>query len=50
MRIIADKEGQAVLQQLADIALKQGGIQNLQAVNQFLQSIQMIEETKVDEA
>ena len=46
MIIKADKEGMKTLEQLADIALRQGGLQNLNAVNQFLKSIQPIEETE----
>lgn len=48
MIIKKDKEGIAVIQQLCDIALKQGGLQNLQAINKTLASVSEIkaEETK----
>jgi len=36
MEIIVDKEGREVIVQLCDIALKQGGVQNLQSVAKIL--------------
>ena len=44
MKIKADEEGKRVLEQLADIALKSGGVQSLNAVNEFLSSIEDLEE------
>ena len=43
MKIKADKTGIEVIKQLCDLALKQGGLQNLNAVTQVLQSIEEIE-------
>jgi len=44
MIIKADKEGKDILVQLCDIALKTGGLQNMNAVQGILNSIQLIEE------
>jgi len=42
MKIAVDTEGQNVIHQLCDIALKQGGVQNLAAVTMILNSIQLL--------
>lgn len=39
MKIMADKEGLDVISALCDIALKAGGIGNLQQINTIIQSI-----------
>ncbi len=44
MKIIADKEGIQAIQQLCDIALKQGGLQNLQGIQVILGSIEEAKE------
>lgn len=46
-----DKEGEHAIQQLCDIALKAGGIQNLERINQVLESVELISEpdSKEDE-
>ena len=40
MKIYADKEGKEVIVQLCDIALKTGGLQNLNGINNVLTSLQ----------
>ena len=45
MKINCDEEGNKALLQLCDIALKSGGIQNLQGITQILNAIK-IEEKK----
>ena len=42
MIIEADKEGVEVVKQLCDIALKQGGIQNLKGVTEVLAALKEI--------
>ena len=42
MIIKVDKEGKSAVEQLVDIALKQGGIQNLNAVNLILHTIKLL--------
>lgn len=49
MKIKADNEGFKALEQLVDIALKQGGISNLKAVNQFLNSVEPLVELEMEE-
>jgi hypothetical protein len=49
MIIKADQQGVQVLHQLADVVLKSGGIQNLQAINEFLSKIELIPEEKQEE-
>jgi len=49
MKITADKEGQEAIKQLIDIALKQGGLQNYNAVGTILNSISLIETSEVVE-
>ena len=44
MIIKADKEGKDILVQLCDIALKTGGLHNMNAVQGILNSIQLIED------
>jgi len=44
MIINTDKEGKELIVQLCDIALKMGGLQNLQGVNNILQTIKLVEE------
>lgn len=46
MIINVDKEGRNAIQQLVDIALKQGGIQNLNPANLILGSIKLLPEVK----
>ena len=43
MKIIVDKEGAQALGGLLDLALKQGGMTNLDAVNKVRASIQAVE-------
>ncbi len=44
MRILTDEEGKKVIEQLCDIALKQGGLQNINAINVILTSIELEEQ------
>ena len=44
MIIQVDQEGKNVIEQFCDIALKQGGIQNLNQVNLVLRKVVMISE------
>lgn len=44
MIIKVDKKGEDVIQQLCDLALKQGGIQNLNSVNTILNTMEVIPE------
>jgi hypothetical protein len=46
MIIQVDKEGLDSVQKLVDIALKSGGLQNLQGVSIILNSVKMLEEAK----
>jgi len=41
MKIVVDQEGKQVLQQLCDIALRAGGLQNLQPINALLNLMQV---------
>ena len=50
MKIMADDEGKKVLHQLCDLALKMGGLNNMQAVNTILNSIELIKEDKKSES
>lgn len=47
MKISVDKEGRAMINQLCDVALKAGGIQNLNGITQILASIVEDADTKV---
>lgn len=49
MLIQVDKEGRETVQNLCDIALKVGGIQNLRSVNIILSQIKMIEPEKKEQ-
>ena len=42
MIIEADEKGKDAINRLADVALKSGGIQNLDAINQILSSVRTI--------
>lgn len=42
MIIQVDQEGRKVIEQLCDIALKQGGVKNLNQVNSILRSVTML--------
>lgn len=44
MKIIVDEQGKQMLQQMCDVALKAGGLQNMQAVLSVLNSIKLEEE------
>lgn len=44
MEIKADKEGLEAIHQMANIALKTGGLQNLQAVQNILSQCELLEE------
>lgn len=44
MKIKVDKRGQEAIQQLCDIALKSGGIQNLNGINTILVSMELLSE------
>ena len=47
MKIRADEKGIQAIQQLCDVALKQGGLSNLQGVQAILSSVQeLTEDTK----
>jgi len=48
MIIKADQEGIKVLEQLADIALKYGGLANLRAVNELWQKVEPITDDRPD--
>ncbi len=43
MKILTDEEGKKVITQLCDIALKQGGVQNLNPISVILNSIELEE-------
>ncbi len=49
MIIKADAQGQEAIKQLCDIALKTGGLSNMQGVMQILQSTQLIKDEPVKE-
>ena len=49
MLIKTDKEGREAVQQLCDVALKQGGLQNLNAINTILNSISDYTEPEPEE-
>jgi len=49
MKLQTDKEGKNVIEQLCDIALKQGGIQNFNQVGMVLKSVEMIPEPEKTE-
>lgn len=49
MIIKIDKDGKNAIEQLVDIALKQGGIQNLNAANLILHSIELLPEPEKKE-
>lgn len=42
MIIQVDLEGRSVVEQLCDIALKEGGVKNLRAVNRILSSVKVL--------
>lgn len=42
MKILVDQEGKNVIRQLCDIALKQGGVSNLNQVNLILRSVNVL--------
>jgi len=44
MKIRADKEGVEVITQLLDLALRHGGIKNLEITNKIAQAVEEIEE------
>ena len=44
--IKANEEGMKAIEQMVDITLKTGGIQNLTAVNQILSKCELLEEEK----
>jgi hypothetical protein len=44
MVIKTDKKGQEAIQQLCDIALKTGGLQNLKGITTILNSIELFSE------
>ena len=46
MILKADKEGKSVVEQLCDIALKQGGLSNFNQVGLTLKSIELLPEPK----
>ena len=46
MKIIVDNEGREALNQLLDIALKQGGLGAFNGVVQIMQAIKPVEEEK----
>lgn len=46
MKILCDKEGKQAITQLCDVALKVGGLKNMDAINQILGAIKSIEEEK----
>ena len=49
MKIIVDKQGKDAIMQLLDIAPKQGGLQNFNAVNVIKNSIEDYKEEKKEE-
>ena len=49
MKIIVDEEGKKALHQLVDIALKHGGISNLQGTIEILKSVQDYAEPVVED-
>ena len=42
MIIQVDKDGESAVQQLCDIALKQGGLQNFNQINKILNSVKLL--------
>jgi hypothetical protein len=49
MVILVDKEGKAVITSLVDIALKVGGVQNLQKVNAIISAVKEIPAQKKEQ-
>ena len=49
MIIKVDAEGARVIEQLADLALKQGGLSNLKAVNDLFGKVELIEDKQESE-
>ena len=49
MIIQVDQEGKVVIEQLCDIALKQGGVHNLRQVNMIFSSVKLFPVPKVEE-
>lgn len=49
MILKVDKEGKSAIEQFCDLALKSGGIRNLNQVNLVLQSTEMLPEPKEKE-
>jgi len=45
MKILVDDEGDKMISQLCDVALKSGGISDLKAINTIIASTKRIEET-----
>ena len=48
MIIKVDQKGSEILTQLLDMALRQGGIKNLEAVAEIAQQIELIEDVGTD--
>lgn len=44
MKIKVDAEGKQAIESLCDLALRQGGLQNMQGVQQVLGSVEIIQE------
>ncbi len=44
MKIMADKEGKQRIEQLCDVALKAGGLQNRLGINRVMDCIELIKE------
>ena len=49
MKIVVDAEGKQAVEKMCDVCLRTGGLNNLQAILQILQSIEMQPESKVTE-
>jgi hypothetical protein len=45
MKIKADAQATQMIQQLADIAIRQGGLASVQGIMQFLTCVELLEET-----
>lgn len=49
MKILCDKKGKEAILQLCDVALKTGGLRNMQRISEILKSIENVEHKKQEE-
>ena len=50
MVVKTDEQGKKLIEALCDVALKAGGLSNLQAVGSILNAVEILEEPKTSEA